>query len=326
MLPDFEGGSRCPLLLTMSRYSFHAPYIDPKSLNSHFFHRSLSLVQRPYAPERFREHVKPVLPQEVVEGIIDELCCDRDALKCSSLAAKHLLPRCRHHLHQHMCLKFPKRNSPSPPLAPLPDSIIQYIRKLELSDIDRVSATPNPALEPYFDVLRDLLTAPQVRDLSLDSIHRDYFSEDFKGYFSSLHHSLTSLSLTNFACGSTKDLFSFISEFRNLRSLAISNFLWALPHDTRDVEPFKEIKWRLGLLRLRQLDLNLLYSPAHIVEDFTLLMSSIAAETIIDFRYRCFGDGGLEWLPDILSRAIHLQHLCVSFRHGEGLRRLGLFI
>ena len=224
-----------------------------------------------------------------------------------------------------MRLDFPRKYDPSPPLAqlPPPPSIIQYIRTLEVVNIADPASPLNPILETYFTTLHAFLTAPRLRDLSLELVPPSCFSSPFTDTLAPHYSSVTSLSLKNIRCGTAEELWTFLSNFQNLRSLIIHNVLWAKEGGHLEAQSAVQTQRALTVLRLRRLDLNFLYAPTQFVRDFTHFLSSITAETIVELCLCLHGDIGLEWIPDFLSRAIQLQHLTISLRHGKVLRQLG---
>lgn len=183
------------------------------------------------------------LPQELVDGIIDQLQDDVATLKACALTQRSMVYRSQYHIHRDLLLDCATPLDPDRYSSP---NIARLIRKLQLYtpyksafDMSEEDSTNQDAAALYekeesyrhrpWTVISRLTG---VRDLFLVDFSWNISPSD-RDLFATQFQHVTSLSLRLACFADSEDFLDFISVFKGLTSLSLSGVSWIGPWGAR---------------------------------------------------------------------------------------------
>ena len=250
------------------------------------------------------------LPQELVDGIIDQLQDDIATLKACALTQRSMVYRSQYHIHKDILLDC--TTSLDPELYSTPTAA-RLVRKLRLYtpyrsafDMSEENSTNEDAAASYdkeshrhhsWTVISRLTG---VRDLFLVDFSWNISPSD-RDLFGTQFQSVTSLSLRLATFADSEDFSSFLSAFPKLTELKLSGVSWIgpwgankwirYPSHSRAIPP---------VLKLRTLSL-VGFAYADVVEGIARWISSLVGYGVNDLTLIWNTNDGFQCLPILLS-------------------------
>ncbi|KAL4246132.1 hypothetical protein ABKN59_008975 [Abortiporus biennis] len=263
------------------------------------------------------------LPQDLIEEIIDHISDDTATLKACSLVHRACLDRCRFHLHSSFYYDFDCGPNLPPDLYASPFTA-RHVRRVHLVMIPdppmdhrvskrRLSVTAKRFEEHARTTWSILSRLTNIRHLTLERFECWRSKPHQIAKFSAVFGEIVELNIISAFFKSARDFSQFLSLFRNLEKLQITDVFWP-----ESIEPQILIPWKGQILRHIAIESWPGYDP-YVIRDISKWFSQIPPKTLRNLELT-WGSGreGLEVFPELMSICgANLKHLRLQIGFGR---------